>query len=532
MFNVLNMKKSTKISLAATSVLLVLPLLTNSFTGKSHINPMDIAKADELPYVSKDIALNPGSNESELRFTWYSTVNPDKAIVQMAKKSDMTGNEFPADKAVTFTGTASPAATVGTTAYYSNKVTVTSLEPSTQYVYRVGDGKNGDWSPVYNYATQRTDQFSIIFVGDPQIGASGSVPNDQAGWTNTLNKAVDKFPNLSYIMSAGDQVNTATNEAQYDAFMSPDVLRSLPLASVVGNHDTSVNYKYHFNQPNESTKYGVTNASGDYYYTYGDALFMVLNTNNTDGAAHVQFMKETAAKVPSAKWKFVTFHHDIYGAGPHSTESLITNLRAALFPTFDELNVDVIFMGHDHSYVRTYVMKGDIPQKNQLIDNQGRVVNPTGSMYITANSASGSKYYELKPTPEIYSEVRSQLKVPTFSTINVNKYSVSVDTFRTDTMEKVDTWSMVKTSLPMLQGLVEEYSAKEELKAPLFSQLTNKLKQAEHQLEKGSKEQAVKFIQDFLKHLDNEAMVKNITPSARDVLADDAQELILYWSAQ
>ncbi|MFF2449039.1 FIMAH domain-containing protein [Neobacillus sp. NPDC058068] len=532
MFNVLKLKKSTKITLAASSVLLALPLLTTSFTGKSNLNPMSIAKAEELTYFSKDIALNPGSDESELRFTWYSTVNPEKSIVQIAKKSDMTGNAFPVDKAITFTGAASPAAKVGTTAYYSNKVTITDLEPSTQYVYRVGDGKSENWSPVYNYATQRTDQFSIMFVGDPQIGASGSVPKDEAGWKDTLNKAMVKFPNLSYIMSAGDQVETATNEAHYDAFMSPDVLRSLPVASAVGNHDTSVNYKYHFNQPNESTKYGVTSASGDYYYTYGDALFMVLNTNNTDGAGHVQFMKETAAKVPNAKFKFVTFHHDIYGAGPHSTEALITNLRAALFPTFDELNVDVIFMGHDHSYVRTYVMKGDIPQRNQLIDSKGRVVNPTGSMYITANSASGSKYYELKPTPEVYSEVRSQLKVPTFSTVNVDKHSVSVDTYRTDTMEKVDTWSMVKTSLPMLQGLVEEYSSNGDLNTPLFNQLTNTLKQAEHHLNKGSKKQAVKFMQDFLEHLNNKAMQKNITQSAKDVLADNAQELILYWSAQ
>ncbi len=109
-----------------------------------------------------------------------------------------------------------------------------------------------------------------MFIGDPQIGASGSVTKDTAGWTDTLNKAIAAVPNLSYIMSAGDQVEHSTNETEYDAFESPDVLRSLPVATVVGNHDTNVNYKYHFNQPNESNKYGVTNASGDYYYTYGE----------------------------------------------------------------------------------------------------------------------------------------------------------------------------------------------------------------------------------------------------------------------
>ena len=99
---------------------------------------------------------------------------------------------------------------------------------------------------------------------------------------------------------------------------------------------------------------------------------------------------------------------------PISTETAITNLRTGLFPTFDELNIDIIFCGHDHSFVRTYVMKGDVPQKNQLVDSHGNVVNPTGSTYITANSASGSKYYELQTTPEVYSAVRSQLHVTTF----------------------------------------------------------------------------------------------------------------------
>ena len=104
----------------------------------------------------------------------------------------------------------------------------------------------------------------------------------------------------------------------------------------------------------------------------------------------------------------------------------------------------MIFMGHDHSYVRTYVMKGDIPQKNQLIDSQGANSLPTGATYLTANSASGSKYYELMTTPEVYSEVRSELKVPTFSTINVTPSSIKINTYRTDTMAVVDTYSMVK----------------------------------------------------------------------------------------
>jgi hypothetical protein len=434
-------RRFTTITVLVLSVLLIFSLLPSGFSGASKINPT--VSADSSTYSIKDIALNPGKNESELNLTWYTSVNPVAVKVQVSYKALMSGNTFPTgSNQVTFTGTSSEAATVSSAVYYSNKVTITPLAPSTSFVYRVGDGVN--WSPVYEFKTQDPYTYSVMFVGDPQIGASGSVTNDTYGWSNTLNKAVTQFPNMSFIMSAGDQVETNNDEDQYDAYLSPSQLRSLPVATVVGNHDGAVNYTYHFNQPNQSTLGSTSASPGDYYYTKGDSLFMVLNTNNSSAAAHVQFMKETAAAVPNAKWKFVTFHHDIYGAGTHSLEDSIKNLRAGLFPTFDELNVDMIFMGHDHSYVRTFVMKGDIPQKNQLVDSQGRDVNPNGSTYLTANSASGSKYYELKAIPEVYSAVRSQLHVPTFSTIDVTPTSVTIKTFRTDTMAMVDTYGMVK----------------------------------------------------------------------------------------
>ncbi|WP_223110748.1 S-layer homology domain-containing protein [Paenibacillus sinensis] len=444
-----NRRRLYTASVIGLSALLVLSVMPAKLPGLgSKMSPVRTVTA-AVPYSVKDIALNPGADETQLNLTWYSPEQPVDTVVQIVKRSDMTGSVFPTgSKIMQFKGEAEPAATVTDVVYFSNKVKVTGLAPTTQYVYRVGDGLSGHWSPNYDFSTQDPYNYSLMFVGDPQIGASGSVTNDTYGWNNTLNQAVSNFPGFSFIMSAGDQVEHSTNETEYDAFESPDVLRNLPVATVVGNHDTNVNYGYHFNVPNES-KLGGTNASGDYYYTYGDTLFMVLNTNNTNGAEHGQFMEETVAKVPNTKWRIVTFHHDIYGAGPHSTEVKITGLRADLFPFFDKLDVDMIFMGHDHSYVRTYVMNGDNVQGRQLVDSLGRDVNPTGNTYVTANSASGSKYYELMATPEIYSEVRMQLHTPTFSTINVTPNSISVDTYRSDTLEKLDTYGLVKDGEPV-----------------------------------------------------------------------------------
>src|SRR3954454_1100288 len=122
-------------------------------------------------------------------------------------------------------------------------------------------------------------------MGDPQIGSS-NVPSDTAGWVNTVDKAYEKFPNSSFILSAGDQINNSNNEVEYEGYFAPTLLKQIPIATTIGNHDNSGNYKNHFNVPNESDTYGTTSAGGDYYFTHGDTLIMVLNTNNSNGAEH------------------------------------------------------------------------------------------------------------------------------------------------------------------------------------------------------------------------------------------------------
>ena len=317
-------------------------------------------------------------------------------------------------------------------------------------------------------ALKHKKQIHIISysLGDPQIGSSGNIPRDTEGWVNTLNKALEKFPNTSFIQSAGDQVNDANSEEEYTGFFAPEQLKKYPTATTIGNHDNSEYYEYHFNTPNQNPALGNSNnAGGDYYFTYGDTLIMNLNSNNKNAAEHIQFMEETieATKDPDAKWKFVVFHHSIYSAASHSLEAGIIKLREDLVPTIDKLDIDAVLMGHDHSYVRTYQMKNLQPLKNQMIAEDGSVINPEGTLYLTANSSSGSKYYNLKD-PEFYSADRSQLRTPTFTNIEVTPTSLEFTTYRVDTMEVTDTYKIVKDPsievvLPALESVSLEASS-------------------------------------------------------------------------
>ena len=343
----------------------------------------------------------------------------------------------------------------------------------------------------------------MLYVGDPQIGASKgqtqngaeltnesgaantAAENDGFSWNRTLNTALSENPDVNFVISAGDQVNKTgeAKEEEYASYLSADALKSLPVATTIGNHDSlNPDYSYHFNNPN-NTENGKTAAGGDYYYSYGEGLFIVLNTNNYNVAEHQNTIEEAVKAYPDAKWRIVTIHQDIYGSGlDHSdTDGMI--LRTQLTPVFDANDIDVVLQGHDHTYSRSKMLYGDgqthekyefslnadgtdydwdhatnVDTGDQITlapedgdtdaqaaldtfheDNNcytiedvdgNTVTDPQGILYMTANSASGSKYYELLSTQQDYVAARSQNWLPSYSVITMTADSFSIDTYQ------------------------------------------------------------------------------------------------------
>ena len=127
---------------------------------------------------------------------------------------------------------------------------IDGLQENTAYSYRVGT--EGGWSPTYAFKTQKFDgAFDFLFFGDPQIGSSGNVAKDGAGWEDTLNVSLAANPNAELLVSGGDQVETANTETQWNAFLASDKLRQYPWAATIGNHDVGGKaYDQHFWTPN------------------------------------------------------------------------------------------------------------------------------------------------------------------------------------------------------------------------------------------------------------------------------------------
>lgn len=408
-------------------------------------------------YDSSRIILTPGKTAKDLGFAWYSLEKGEPAV-KIGKKEDLSD-------AQEFKGTATEINRSNQKNTYkaSNKVTVEGLfEENTTYYYSYTDDvKNPAWSEVQSYTTKKTTNFQTILVGDPQIGASGSqgqgtaddinIAVDTFNWNKTLEQAKITAPNASFILSAGDQIDYAgtdssdgknVRESEYAGFTYPALLRMLPLATTIGNHESKgTDYKYHYNNPNSEDGLGSTNSGSDYYFSYGNVLFISLNSNNRNTVEHRELLKKAVESNPDAKWRVVMFHHDIYGSGQPHSDTDGANLRALFAPLMDEFGIDMCLTGHDHSYARSYLMAdGTAIQYDDSV-----AINPEGTLYIAAGSASGSKFYKLATTKQYYIAERSNTQIPTFSTIDFSDESIVIKTYDYNGNKYADDYTLYKT---------------------------------------------------------------------------------------
>ena len=453
----------------------------------------------------EQIALTPGENATKMNFAWYCVTEEIPKIKLMDSQGrviqEVQGQQNLANKE-TITENDNVITLI------PNKVTVSGLAENTSYQYQYY--LDGAWSDTYTFETKSTENFSVMYVGDPQIGASVGqddnskeyhAMNDAYNWNHTLSSALSAHSNVSFILSAGDQINQTSvskdadkleQQIEYAGFLSSPLLRSMPVATTIGNHDSkSVNYSNHFNNPNTATSVatteGKTDAGTDYYFTYGNTLFVSIDTNNYNCATHENVIKEAVEANPDATWRVLMFHQDIDGSGYDHSDSDGIVLRTQLTPIIDKYDFDAVLQGHDHTYSRTYQLSSDgqthssyqsAPKTNTddfsaylgdnacyniltNIENKNNVVNPEGTVYFEANSATGSKYYQLIGTQQNYIAARSQSWRPTYSVIDFTETTLTVKTYDAATNTELVADGNIKTSYTIVKSVEKEDLKKE-----------------------------------------------------------------------
>ncbi|MBZ6090500.1 metallophosphoesterase family protein [Streptomyces olivaceus] len=420
-----------------------------------------VAAADSATLTG--VVLGVGADETQRTVSWYSSADTAQKI-QVTPTARLTGGAFPADAAAFDALGAANTAGGG----HHRNATITGLKENTGYSYRVGS--EGNWSPTYSFRTQDFEgDYDFLFFGDPQIGSSGNVAKDTAGWKDTLDVAYRANPDAELLVSAGDQVESAGNESQWDGFLAPDQLRQYPVAATIGNHDVgSKAYEQHFAMPNtdRSAEYYANGdpdsntSGGNYWYIYKDVLFIDINSNSyatSQGgggdAAHAKYITDVVNQHgDEAKWKVLVFHHSIYSPASHAKDKDNKARRADLPATISKTGVDMVLQGHDHSYSRSYEIKDGERANPAEQPGQGDIYpGPGGVLYVTANSASGSKYYDITkpddsgtsgsgngadpsdPDRYWYNSVQNQEHVRSYMKVQVKSDKLVVENLRSGT---------------------------------------------------------------------------------------------------
>lgn len=438
------MKKNVKILSFVVAFLMLFTTTTSYFSAASY--PFDYKAGEWDSYWEKvngdntQITLNVGADDTEMNFVWHRAKTSEKPIVRISSNKNMTNyDEF-----------------IGENSRSENKdqivsrVTATDLKADTIYYYICGSGNT--WSDSTAFRTGISEKTRFLFVSDIQIDGKTEESTEYGArtWNAVLEYALEKNDNIEFFLAAGDMTNAGNSTNEWAATISPVAMRSLPFASVPGNHDNKGPYYRHYvNTPN-NYKMLSTSVSGakDYYFRNDDTLFIMIDTMNLNIFGHYNFLKKAISENTDAKWRVLSFHQDIYGAGSHAADAENPMLQVLLSSILHDFDFDIVLNGHEHLYSRSYFMKNNKIVSG--IDNSAsKVVDPDGTLYITANNASGrQRYYEDYPFTDInwVNFKYMTQETPLYSIIEFEDNNFTLNTYRSDNNEKVDTIQIEKTS--------------------------------------------------------------------------------------
>ncbi|MBT2663247.1 phosphodiester glycosidase family protein [Bacillus sp. ISL-45] len=336
-----------------------------------------LAEIDEM----KNILSTPtGDPYKEKALTWMSSpLAEGESLIQFARKQDYDRKGEVALE--TITGSSSSQVFSGEQDIKKNgivrvnEVKLEKLQQDTAYIYRVGDGKN--WSDFDEFTTlKRKQSFQFAVLGDTQS------PSDLTDFNKILGDLNEK--DLSFMIHVGDLIDESSKFGQWDGALNSlnqyDKIRTTDFVGTLGNHEYMGDAdgslaKAIFNSPANGPE---IDRGGTYSVEYNNMHISVLGYTSEKEVLEQQleWLKQDV-KNSDKPWKILVTHKPPYFTNPFGGNDI---MKEKLPPVVDELGIDIVFSGHDHSYGRTKKLKAGKEDSN-------------GTVYVVAGT-TGKKHYD------------------------------------------------------------------------------------------------------------------------------------------
>jgi predicted phosphodiesterase len=253
--------------------------------------------------------------------------------------------------------------------------------------------------------------------------AFGDTRNNKPEHREVLESIVENTPDYKFIINVGDVVDHGDIESEWIDWYNTttNALGDLEqdqippkYISTPGNHDATEtpegleNWNKYLS--GQVQQYG--NEGKFFTFDYENARFIILDSDKSSKTGTQLTMMMDAIQNNPKKWLFVITHRPIFDFGPYSYNDDIHDTWGD--PLY-QYGCDIIFVGHDHFYLRTKKMElnGNInppldPEKGttQVITANGgaslKDIDPEkdGNGYIVETYIKDHGYTELTMTPD------------------------------------------------------------------------------------------------------------------------------------
>lgn len=312
-------------------------------------------------------------------------------------------------------------------------VKLTDLEPGATYYYRFGDAEKGWWSETGKITTaDGSENVTFLHMTDPQ---SQNEKQYTRAWAQVLDTAFNQYADVDFIINTGDLVDHGDNIKQWGWMFNTGSkdLMSTYMMPAAGNHEAMgtnaiVNYFILPNAPEQNTESGIY-----YSYDYNNAHVAVLNSNELSESEaisdeQIEWLKKDM-QASDAQWKFVAIHKAPYSQGSHYADGDICAIRDQLTVLMPELDIDMVFQGHDHVYMRTGSLKNNANTafESTYLKYNGEYyrtqIQPEGTSYVISGTSGVKTYIQNDPslTDEYFPRADKIVSVdaPMFSAVEI-----------------------------------------------------------------------------------------------------------------
>ena len=328
-----------------------------------------------------------------------------------------------------------------------------TLEPDTEYVYRIGDKGADVFTPESSFGTGNAsaESFTFVHASDSQDG-----PEEFGRVLSALDGRAD------FVIHTGDVVQNARYEHEWYEMLDTNYeqVMKIPIMAISGNHETAytgtafeTDKHFHNRIPTQ------TSTERGYYYsfTYGSVKFIMLNTNDLEdnGLRAEQYdwlISELEGN--TSEWTVVSLHNPLYSVGKYGADetknAVALALRDQLVGVFAEYGVDLVLQGHDHAISRTFpIDKDGAPKTEAKLTENGveYIVDPEGVIYVMNGPAGTQTRAPVSIDESLYAYAETSKKA-SFAEIEVtgNTLTVTVKYHTGSGIQVYHTWGIKKTS--------------------------------------------------------------------------------------